>query len=182
MSFWECQEALPSQPDASGQPWHVAYTRPRQEQTALVNLERQGFEAYLPLFKSCRNTADGLQAHYEPMFPRYLFMRAAHARQSLASVASTRGAVGLVRFGGCPAEIDERTVHGIRTLESQRNQASLDALCPIRPGVRVRMRSGALQGIEGLVVSVARQRVTFLLDMLGRRKEVTVERGELVAA
>lgn len=182
MSFWECQEALPSPPDASGQPWHVAYTRPRQEQTALVNLERQGFEAYLPLFKNCRNTAAGLQPHYEPMFPRYLFVRAARAGQSLASVASTRGAVGLVRFGGCPADIGEDTVHGIRALELQRNQASLEALSPIRPGAHVRLRSGALRGIEGLVVSVARQRVTFLLDMLGRSKEVTVACGELVAA
>ena len=31
--------------------WYLAYTKPKQESVALFNLEQQGFEAYLPLFK-----------------------------------------------------------------------------------------------------------------------------------
>lgn len=34
--------------------WYLAYTKPKQESVALVNLEQQGFEAYLPLFKKWR--------------------------------------------------------------------------------------------------------------------------------
>jgi hypothetical protein len=44
------------------------------------------------------------------------------------------------------------------------------------------MRHGALKGLQGLVVSVAKQRVTFLLALLGREKQVTVEHSQLELA
>jgi transcriptional antiterminator RfaH len=160
-------------------PWYLAYTRPRMEQTALVNLERQGFEAYLPLFKTCRRTSEGLQPGFEAMFPRYVFLRAANRRQSLGTIASTRGVCCLVRFGGEAAQVRPQTLEQIKEFERQRNQIELDGISPIQPGARVRMRRGSFKGIEGLVVAVARQRVTFLLEMLGREQQVTVAHSEL---
>jgi transcriptional antiterminator RfaH len=162
--------------------WYVAYTRPRMEQTAVFNLERQGFEVYLPLFKTCRRTDEGLQPWHEPMFPRYLFLRPASPRQSISTVASTRGVSTLVRFGAAPAEVTCEMVEQIRTLERERNLADLAEISPIRPGAAVRMRHGALKGLQGLVVSVAKQRVTFLLALLGREKQVTVEHSQLELA
>ena len=163
-------------------PWYLAYTRPRMEETALFNLERQGFEAYLPMFKICKRAPEGLQPAFEAMFPRYVFLRPSSERQSLFTVASTRGVCSLIRFGLEPAQVLPETVQEIRVLERSRNQAGLEAISPIQPGVRVRMRKGGLKGLEGLVVSVARQRVTFLLQLLGREKQVTVEHGELELA
>jgi transcriptional antiterminator RfaH len=163
-------------------PWYLAYTRPRMEETALFNLTRQGFEGYLPLFKTCRRSAEGLQTAFEAMFPRYVFLQPASARQSLSTVASTRGVCCLVRFGAEPAQVFPEILTEIRAFERARSQASLDEISPIQPGARVRMRKGAMKGIEGLVVSVAKQRVTFLLQLLGREKPVTVEHGELELA
>jgi len=31
--------------------WYLGYTKPRQEEIARVNLEQQGFESYLSLYK-----------------------------------------------------------------------------------------------------------------------------------
>jgi len=162
--------------------WFVAYTRPRMEQTAVFNLERQGFEAYLPLFKTCRRTDAGLQPAFEAMFPRYVFFRPSNTRQSLSTVASTRGVCGMVRFGLTPAQVSGETLQEIRELERVRNEAGLEDISPIRPGAMVRMRQGSMKGLQGLVLSVARQRVTFLLALLGREKPVTVEHGELELA
>ena len=36
--------------------WLVAYTKPRMEQVALQNLERQAFEVYMPLYKKFKKT------------------------------------------------------------------------------------------------------------------------------
>lgn len=162
--------------------WRLAYTRPRMEHTAVSNLEGQGFEAYLPLFKICRRTAQGLQTAFEPMFPRYVFLRPTSPRISFATIASTRGIVSLVRFAGEPAKVSSHTLEQIRAFEAQRSQAELEAISPIQPGARVRLRKGGMQGIEGLVVSVARQRVTFLLELLGRETQVTVEHNQLELA
>lgn len=34
------------------QGWYLAYTKPRQEEVARINLEQQKFHVYLPLFKN----------------------------------------------------------------------------------------------------------------------------------
>ena len=163
-------------------PWRLAYTRPRMEQTALLNLDRQGFETYLPLFKTCRRTSEGLQPAFEAMFPRYVFLRPGSVSQSLSTVASTRGVCALVKFGGEPAQVPLGILREIRAFENRRNQADLGTVSPIQPGARVRMRKGALQALEGFVVSVAKERVTFLLQLLGREKQVTVDHAELEPA
>ena len=168
--------------ESDSQPCYVAYTRPRMEQTALFNLERQGFRVYLPLFKTCKRTAEGLQPAFEPMFPRYLFVQPSSEQQSLATIASTRGLCGLVRFGAEIARLAPEALQEIRAFERARTQAGLDDITPLQPGAQVRMRKGALKGLRGLVTSVAKQRVTFLLDLLGRQKEVTVEHSELELA
>src|SRR3546814_830202 len=88
------------------QTWHVAYTKPRQERIALENLERQDFEAYLPMFKVFKKPRRGAASPqgqgmlaYEPMFPRYIFFRATRPEQSLGTLRSTRGVASVVRFG-----------------------------------------------------------------------------------
>lgn len=182
MSTRQCLEGAGEELELAVPPWYLAYTRRRMESTAVVNLERQGFQSYLPLFKTLRRTTQGLQPSFEAMFPRYVFLRPASTRQTLSTVASTRGVCGLVKFGGEAALLRPELVEGIRAFERHRNEADLDAISPIQPGARVRMRRGGLKGIEGLVVSVAKQRVTFLLQMLGREKQVTVEHGELELA
>jgi len=183
MSSQEFMESWGAEPGSAEQPWYLGYTRPRMEQPALFHLERQGFEVYLPLFKTCRSSAAaGLQATFEPLFPRYILLRPASERQSLCAVSSTRGVASLVRFGAEPAHLSQDTVQEIRDFERSRNQAGLEAISPIQPGTRVRMRQGGLKALEGLVVSVARQRVTLLLQLLGREKQVTVGHAELELA
>jgi transcriptional antiterminator RfaH len=182
MSFRDHEHsALESVPSAEPK-WYLAYTRPRMEQTALENLQRQGLHAYLPLFKTTRRTDDGLQPTHVPMFPRYVFVSPACERQSLSTVASTRGVNNLVKFGIVPAVVPPEIVLHVREFERARNLAGIDVISPIQPGARVRMRKGALKGLEGLVVSIARERVTFLLELLGREKPVTVGFGELEPA
>ena len=88
----------------------------------------------------------------------------------------------MVRFGLAPAQVPAETVQEIRGLEHLRNQAGLEDISPIRPGAMVRMRQGSMKGLQGLVLSVAKQRVTFLLALLGREKPVTVEHSELELA
>lgn len=162
--------------------WYLAYTRPRMENTALSNLEQQGFRAYVPMYKTFRRSTTGLQACFEPLFPRYIFLSPSSPRQSLATVSSTKGICHLVRFGAEAARVEPELLDHIRDFERQRNEAHLDTISPIQPGTRVRIRHNALRGMEGLVVSIAKHRVTFLLQVLGREKQITVEHTDLELA
>jgi transcriptional antiterminator RfaH len=177
----------------------VAYTRPRQEHIAELNLSRQAFEIYLPLFKKLKKAPaaaaagaamhehgadanDTVLAAYEPMFPRYLFFRPSNPKQSIAAARSSRGVSSLVAFGSELACVSPEVVRVIRALEEQRNKAQLHAISPFQPGTRVRLRNSALNGLEGLVHTVSAKRVFVLMELLGQQQMIGAEHGQIELA
>lgn len=154
--------------------WYVAYTEARRENVALLNLERQGFEAYLPLYKVQKKRASATEApreqfSHEPMFPRYMFFRPASFKQSISTVRSTRGVSAVVRFGNSFAQVAPAVIAAIREHEITRDQTDLTRAHRLQPGSRIKICNPALAGLEGLVHSVSAQRVIVLMEILGRQ-------------
>jgi transcriptional antiterminator RfaH len=173
------------------------HTKPRQESLARDQLLRQDFEVYLPLFKVFRkpraaarrtpamvestaraSAAAPLTAH-EPMFPRYLFLRPTRPTQSLSVVRSTIGVSRLVMFGPQPATLADAVVQAIRAAETAREAAALDQISPFEAGMVVQIQDSPLAGIPALVQAVSRDRVTLLLNILGRPQTVQVQYGQI---
>lgn len=171
-------------------PWYVVHTKPRLEHLAQEQLQRQDFEVYLPLFKVFRKrrgragspAEQGLAPllTHEPMFPRYLFLRPRRATQSLFVVRSTLGVSRLVFFGQQPALLADAAVDVIRRAEAAREQAGMDEVGPYVPGMAVRIQDSPLAGAQALVRAVSRDRVTLLLDILGRPQIVQVGFGQVM--
>lgn len=159
--------------------WYLAYTKPRHESVAQVNLTQQGFEAYLPLYKKFKKTENGSVSVFEPMFPRYIFFRPRRADQSISTVRSTRGVNNLVRFGFEPAVLIDSLVQTIRQFEQARNQLSLQDASPYKTGQTVRLKHNALNNMQGLVQNVGSKRIAVLLEILGRPTVVQVEHHQL---
>jgi transcriptional antiterminator RfaH len=169
--------------------WYLAYTKPRQEQTAADQLTRQGYEAYLPLYKTWPKSgskraepAQALTACFEPMFPRYVFFKPASAAQSLSPARHTRGVCSLVSFGQGPAQVDSALVDGVRALEALRSAADAQTLTPFQPGTAVRFKGDQLQALQGLVIATSAQRVTVLLEILGRPTTVQARHSQVELA
>lgn len=160
--------------------WFAIYTKPRQEHVALVNLERQSFECFLPMAmnpyqrRSTRNAIRG-----EPLFPRYLFLNALPEVQNLATVRSTRGVVGLVRAGLELITVPEYIIAGLKTrMDRDTGLIALDPV-PLKRGDNVRIFDGPLVGLEGVLKEHRSQtRSVLLLKMLGR--ENTIEMDSLL--
>ncbi len=161
-----------SEPSASA--WYLAYTKPRNESVASMQLGRQGYDAYLPLYKALRRTADGMVMQRNPMFPRYVFFRPGRPAQSIAPVRSTVGVSNIVQFGVTPAMVSAELIEGLRAFEKEREQSDPALISPLKAGRRVAILSGPLKGLEGLVCSTAGQRVSVLLDLLGRQPRVNI--------
>ena len=159
--------------------WYLAYTKPRQEDIAKLNLDQQGFETYLPLYKKFKKTEQGPVSVFEPMFPRYLFFKPGRAEQSISTVRSTKGVTTLVRFGFEPAVIDEELLRRIRQIEEDRDHATLVELSQLKPGQAVRLQHTALRGVEGLIQSVSSKRVAVLLEILGSPVVVQLEHHQV---
>lgn len=162
--------------------WFLAYTRPRHETVALQNLQQQGFDAYLPLYKCLKKNDTRVEAVFEPMFSRYVFFRPSSQAQSIGAVRSTRGVAQLVSFGHAIATIRPDTLDAIRALEQVRNTADVAELSSLRPGQVVRFCNPAMQGLEGLVKSVSSRRVAVFLELMGRQQVVSVDHHQLKAA
>ena len=162
--------------------WYLAYTKPKQESVAQFNLEQQGFEVYLPLFKKFKKTEQGPVALFEPMFPRYILFRPSRPEQSISAVRSTKGVTTLVRFGFEPALLHDDVVQRIRQVEQLRDQATIEDLNQFKQGQKVRLKHTALGDIEGLVQNVSSKRVAVLLEILGRPTVVQVDHHQVEAS
>jgi transcriptional antiterminator RfaH len=160
--------------------WYAVATKPRCEAQAEEHLRRQGYDCLFPRIRRVRRTAAGLKARVESLFPNYLFLRADSERQSLAPVRSTRGALGLVRFGGEPAPVPDIVIACICERIDE-----ADGLVRLRapelvPGQVVRVTEGPLLGWDAMFVAgEGLDRVRLLLQMLGGSREVTLPRQQL---
>ena len=95
-------------------PWYVVHAKPRAEARALENLERQGFEVFLPMITLQKVRRARVANITEPMFSRYLFLRATPGMQDLSVVRSTMGVSQLVRFGQVAAKVPHTWVEALR--------------------------------------------------------------------
>jgi transcriptional antiterminator RfaH len=87
---------------------YLVHTKIRQESVAQENLERQGFECFLPQIHVEKLRKGQLRVVREALFPRYLFIRLETGidAQSWGPIRSTLGVSRLVTFGQTPAKVD----------------------------------------------------------------------------
>jgi transcriptional antiterminator RfaH len=155
--------------------WFCVRTQSKREHIAASWLKRQcEIEVFAPRIRFRRPQARGPVWFTEALFPNYLF-----ARFDLAALIQivdfASGVRGVVRFGNhCPA-IPDNVIEGLRACVGP-NQ--LHILYPsFRPGETVRLAGGLFHGLEAVVTQVlpARQRVTVLLEFLGRQTTLQVD-------
>ena len=154
--------------------WYLIHTKPRQELRALENLERQGYECYLPLLPTEKIQQKLVAIVDEPLFPRYLFIRldSSQSGKSWAPIRSTLGVSKLVTFGMEPAKVDHALIEFLRESEakiSEQPQRLFDV------GDRVLVTDGPFAGIEAIYqVSNGEGRVMVLIELLSKPVKVVM--------
>lgn len=170
---------LSSKGTSSDMPWYVVQTKSRQEHVAEENLLRQGYRCYLPRIKIIKFARNRQTIQLDPLFPGYVFFQRAHVEHSIAPVRSTLGVLKVVRFGEEFAVMRPETLASIKQFEAQQHTAQYEELTPIKAGVMVRVASGPLAGLEGLVSSISEKRVVVLFQLLGQDTQVRLSPHQL---
>jgi len=164
-------------------PWFVVHTRTNAETKAARNLERQGFEIYLPCYLRRRSHARHINEIAAPLFPRYIFVRIDMTTQRWRSIRSTVGVAGLVLNGSEPASVPPPVLRALREREDENGYVRLDQRPNFGLGDKTRVISGAFAENLALFEGFAdRDRIVILLDMLGRKVRVSIEAGMVAAA
>ncbi len=156
--------------------WHVVHTKPRLEQQARENLERQGYTCFLPTLDVEKVVRAKFRIATEPLFPRYVFIQLEHATkdaglntQSWAPIRSTLGVQRLVSFGANPAVVDDALIAELATHHETR-QAPV-AIFEANDSVVI--KQGAFAGVEGLYQRLAQMpsgeaRAFVLIELLNK--------------
>lgn len=161
--------------------WWVVFTQPHKEQMVEGLLASMGLETCLPMIRPAHIRAD--RRPWKPLFPRYLFVRAALAKVPRSRLEWFPGVTALVSFGGEPARVPQCVIDLLRRRVEMLNQHGYGY---IAPGERVRITSGPLKDLEAIFerpISDA-GRVRILVNILGRLAtcEVDIENLEPAGA
>jgi len=168
--------------DVAGKRWYLVYTKVRQEKVAQTNLDRQGYEVYLPLVRQVRRRLGRRVSVIGAMFPRYLFVRLDSDTDNWAPIRSTLGVVSIVRFGQEPARVPDRFIVYLRSREDEQGMQTV-TVDELKRGTRVRVTEGSLMGFEGVYQArTGHERVVVLLEIMGKVARTVVDRESLESA
>jgi len=137
-------------PVTTGAPrWYAVYTYPRHEKAVAEQLETKRVETFLPTFASRSRWKDRSVEISRPLFPGYVFTRICLGDRT--KVVSIPSVVRILSFNSRPAEISDQEIESIRLCVG--GGATLEAHPVLEVGERVRVCSGAFEGVEGIVVN-----------------------------
>jgi len=151
-------------------PWYALQVRTRYERVVAEHLGGQGFAWFLPLSKERKRWSDRIKEVESPLFPGYLFCR--FDAQNRLPILKTPGLVQIVGYNRQPIAVDEGEINAIQTLVASGVPNQPCSFVEI--GDRVRIDSGSLRGLEGILVE-SRGRHKFVLSVTLLQRSVAVE-------
>lgn len=150
--------------------WYCVACRPRAEEVVCLQLTKaENLTVFYPkMFGRDR------KGKTTPMFPGYLFVRMELSR-SLSSIRYTPGVRDVVRFGEQIPVVPDGLIEDLQTVAY--DGGKLDS--ELHEGTKGYIGSGVLCGFCGTVVrlSLGKDRVQLLIDLLGRAVVLDVERN-----
>lgn len=159
-------------------PWFALQVRSRKEDWVASQLAGQGFECFLPKYKTIRRWSDRMKELEQPLFPGYLFCRFDY--QNRRPLVMTPGVVQVIGIGRTPMPIEEREIEAI--------QLAISSGLPSQPwpylevGERVRVNYGNLTGLEGILVNFkGNHRVVLSVTLLQRSVAMEVDLSWITA-
>ena len=161
--------------------WYALHTRPRHEKLIELRLGERGVETFLPVVNEVHRWSDRKKSVQLPLFGCYVFARFAPNRLERLRVLRVGGVLGLVGSRGEGTPIPDEQIEAVRSLVESKLPWSEHPF--LKVGQRVRIRRGALDGVEGVLVSRnGSHRLVISVDAIQRSLAVQVEGYQVEAA
>jgi transcription antitermination factor NusG len=154
--------------------WHVLWTHSHCEQLVRDQLSAKGFHPFLPQIEVWSVRAGRRRLINAPMFPGYLFLNDAVDKQRHIEVCKARGLARILGEGWDRlAVVPEAEIAAIRQLAASR--VPVFAHPYLREGRRVRIVSGPLADVEGILVKARPEKGLLVLSVHILQRSVAVE-------
>jgi transcription antitermination factor NusG len=152
--------------------WYAVMTRPRHEKKVAEELARSSVRAFLPLVAETRRWSDRRKLVELPLFPGYVFVRLVPTAQNKVSVLRLGGVLHFVGASGDGTPISDTEIDSIRMILS--TDLAVSQASYLKVGQRVRVRGGALDGVEGVLAECGR-RLVVSVNAIQRSLSFTLE-------
>jgi transcription antitermination factor NusG len=156
--------------------WFAVFTAPRHEKRVEEHLRVREIESFLPLYQTRRRWKDGSKGMLHlPLFSSYVFVRIGCGER--LPVLSVPGVISIVGGARESLSIDDAYIHFLR--EGLR-QGKIAPHPYLTSGTRVRIRSGVMAGMEGILLRRKNGcRVVLTLEMIMKSVKVEVEMDDV---
>jgi transcription antitermination factor NusG len=170
---WDVAIPVPVVAD-QGQNWYALLTRARHEKVVAHRLSERGVTSFLPVVTEVRRWSDRKKTVELPLFSCYVFAKLMPTNEGRREALRIDGVFSIVgsRAEGTP--IPEEQIEAVRKLVEERLPWHSHPFLKI--GQRVRIRSGALCGVEGILTSrCGESTLVVSVDAIQRSLAVRIE-------
>jgi transcription antitermination factor NusG len=154
--------------------WHVAHTKPRCEKKLVRYCEREGLSATLPCYRAAHKYRRKTVVFDKPLFPGYVFLEISNEQR------------GKIYQSDCLANLlavidQELFCNQLREILGALETGLEIRLAPaIGEGMRVKIKYGPLQGVEGWVEErYGMSTVLLRLDFIGQAAALKMKATDL---
>ncbi len=173
--------SLPQAPTSSAQNgtglrWYAVSVFPRHEKRVARLLDARGTTYLLPLYSSVRRWKDRRRQVEMVLFPGYVFVSI--RLEERVGVLTLPGVARFVTFRGQPAVVPEHEIQAIGS--SARSGLAVQPHPYLQKGRHVRVRSGPMAGVEGILVRRRdKLRVILSVNLIMRSVAAEVDEADI---
>ena len=162
--------------------WFIAQIKPNSYHTAIQNLERQGFETFLPMMEITQRQKNKFVVKNVYVFPGYMFVCFDPHTITWTKINSTYGVSKILTFSNKPAEISSDLILELKNrYEIKSNSMQKEKL---QKGDSIKFYTGPFADLIAKVESVdEKNRIWILLEAMGgyqRLKLQNVEKNKYI--
>jgi len=158
--------------------WYAVQTRSRHEKKVADEIDGKGISAFLPLVTRLHRWSDRRKEVQLPLFPGYVFVHTSVDPECRISVLRTPGVANFVGSQGRGTPIPDKQIEDIRAILDRNVPFELYPFLEVNQ--RVRIRGGALDGVEGVLTAKnADHSLVVSIDLIQRSLLVRVTGYEL---
>lgn len=161
--------------------WHALYVASRQEKNAMRLLIEKNIEAYAPVVKTMKQWSDRKKMVELPLLNGYVFVKISSTENE--KTLQTKGVVNFVRSEGKIAVIRDIEIQRLKQLVELGYQMEAHGIkTDFKQGEKVKIVSGVLKGIEGMVVENKEGKfIDVLLESIGQSIRVKLPEEILIS-
>jgi transcription antitermination factor NusG len=170
---WQIADSIPGS-TSEEQNWYALLTRARHEKIVAQRLREFGVTSFLPTITQERRWSDRKKMVEFPLFSCYVFAKLSPTNEGRMKALRVEGVYSLVGTRGEGTTIPDEQIDAVRRITEEHLTWHTHPFLKI--GQRVRIRSGALDGVEGILVARSGESTLVVsVDAIQRSLAVRIE-------